>query len=125
VTLPYVYAVMRAVPRVDRGECMNVGVILFCQARDLLDVTVHVDAERLQALDPHIDLAGLREALGAVQQACAAPVVDTAREGGGRGAVFRWLTAPRSTLLQAGPVHGGVTADPARELVRLTERLVP
>lgn len=122
--VPYVYAVLRAVPRVDRGECMNVGVILYCQGRDFLDVEAHVDADRLRALDRGTDLDGLREALAAVRAACTDELVATAREGGGRGAVFRWLTAPRSTLLQAGPVHGGLTGDPALELERLTGRLV-
>ena len=122
--LPYVYAVLRAVPRVDRGECMNVAVLLFCQAVDFLDVRVHVDAERLRALDPTTDVEGLGEALEAVRSTCSEELTASAREGGGRGAVFRWLTAPRSTLLQPGPVHGGRTDDPARELERLTERLV-
>jgi hypothetical protein len=119
-----VYAVLRAVPRVDRGECMNVGVVLYCQAREFLAASVHVDAERLHALDASTDVDALREALRAVQEACSEESVSTAREGGGRGAVFRWLTAPRSTVLQPGPVHGGVTGDPAGELERLTARLV-
>jgi len=122
--LPYVYAVLRAVPRVDRGECINVAVLLYCQHADFLDVRVHVDAERLRALDPTTDREGLDEALQAVRRACSEELAATAREGGGRGAVFRWLTAPRSALLQPGPVHGGRTDDPARELDRLTERLV-
>jgi hypothetical protein len=123
-TVPYVYAVLRAVPRVDRGECMNVGVVLYCQQRDFLAASVHVDAPRLLALDASTDVDGLREGLRAVQEACSEESVSTAREGGGRGAVFHWLTAPRSTVLQPGAVHGGVTGDPAGELERLTGRLV-
>jgi len=121
---PYVYAVLRAVPRVDRGECMNVGVVLFCQQREFLAVSSHVDVQRLLALDDSTDLEGLAESLRAVHDACAERPPTTAREGGGQGAVFRWLTAPRSTLLQAGPVHGGVTQDPVQQLERLVDRLV-
>jgi hypothetical protein len=123
-TVPYVYAVLRAVPRVDRGECMNVGVVLYCQQRNFLAASVHVDAARLLALDASTDVDGLREGLLAMQEACSEESVSTAREGGGRGAVFHWLTAPRSTVLQPGAVHGGVTGDPAGELERLTGRLV-
>jgi hypothetical protein len=119
-----VYAVLRAVPRVDRGECVNVGVVLYCQQRDFLAATVHVDADRLLALDAGTDIDGLREGLRAVQEACSQESLSSAREGGGSGAVFRWLTAPRSTVLQPGPVHGGVTGNPAVELDRLTGRLV-
>jgi hypothetical protein len=122
--IPYVYAVLRAVPRVDRGECVNVGVVLYCQQRDFLAASAHVDVARLLALDAGTDVDGLRDGLRAVQDACAEGSVSTAREGGGRGAVFHWLTAPRSTVLQPGPVHGGVTGDPAGELERLTVRLV-
>jgi hypothetical protein len=121
---PFVYAVLRAVPRVDRGEFVNVGVILYAQQHEYLSVSVHVDAARVRALHPATDIDGLSEALHAVQDACSQGPVSTAREGGGLGAVFRWLTAPRSTVLQPGPVHAGVTADPAAELERLADRLV-
>jgi hypothetical protein len=121
---PYEYAVLRAVPRVDRGEFVNVGLVLYCQRHDFLDAAVLVRPARLQALDPEVDLAGVEKALEALQKNCRARLTTTAREGGGLGAVFRWLTAPRSTVVQPGPVHSGLTDDPAGELTRLFDRLV-
>jgi hypothetical protein len=118
------YAALRVIPRVERGESMNVGVIIYCQARDFLGCGVHIDTARLHALDPGMDLDGVRAALAAVECAC---------EGGPRagqaadeplGRRFRWLTAPRSTVVQSGPVHAGLTADPAAELDRLLDALV-
>jgi hypothetical protein len=122
--VPFVYSVLRVVPRVDRGECMNVGVLLYCQQRDHLELATHVDGDRLRALDPRLDVRGVEEALEAVHSACDDRAAGSAREGGGLGSVFRWLTAPRSTVLQPGPVHGGLTDDPAAEVRRLLERLV-
>ena len=115
------YALLRAVPRVQRGECVNVGVLLYCQERDYLDAVTFVDAGRLRALDAEIDLAALDDALTAVTRTCegAGPAAATSL-----GQRFRWLTAPRSTVLQPGPVHAGLTDDPAGELTRLVEALV-
>lgn len=121
---PYEYAVLRAVPRVDRGEFVNVGVVLYSQRRDFLDADMLVPTERLRALDPSTDIDGVERTLTALIEKCRADVTSTAREGGGRGAVFRWLTAPRSTVVQPGPVHSGLTDDPAAELQRLLDRLV-
>lgn len=121
---PFEYAALRAVPRVDRGEFVNVGVLLYCQRRDFLDAAVRVAPERLRALDPDVDVQGVEDALAALQTGCRAGNTRTAREGGGLGSVFRWLTAQRSTVLQPGPVHTGLTADPATELRRLLDRLV-
>ncbi|HET7329132.1 MAG TPA: DUF3037 domain-containing protein [Nocardioidaceae bacterium] len=118
------YAVLRAVPRVDRGEFVNVGVLLYCQQRAFLDAAVRLSPDRLRALDPDVDVQGVEDALAGVQHGCRAEVASTAREGGGLGTVFRWLTAPRSTVVQPGPVHSGLTDDPAAELHRLLDRLV-
>lgn len=120
----YQYVVLRCVPRVDREEFVNVGVVLYCQATDFLDVSWHVDRERLRAFDPSLDLDQVCEALEFVAGVCAGD------ERGGAAAErpltqrFGFLKAPRSTVLQPGPVHGGVTADPARQLEHLRERLV-
>jgi hypothetical protein len=106
---------------VQRGECVNVGVVLYCQERDFLDALTHVDAERLRSLDPDIDLGALDDALTAVCRTCegVGPAATTSL-----GQRFRWLTAPRSTVLQPGAVHAGLTDDPAEELRRLVATLV-
>jgi len=115
------YAVVRAVPRVERGECVNVGVLVYCQAADFLAVGAHVDGDRLRALDAGADVEGIAEAVMALQRTCdgAGPSAQTSL-----GQRFRWLTAPRSTVVRAGPVHSGLTADPAAELTRLVDALV-
>ncbi|SEG62417.1 Protein of unknown function [Thermomonospora echinospora] len=118
------YAVLRVVPRPERGESMNVGVVVHCRAVDFLGCRLHVDEGRLRALDPALDLAGVRSALHAVECVCRGG--DEAGQAGGEspGSRFRWLTAPRSTVLQPGPVHAGITEDPAAELERLLDLLV-
>ena len=115
------YAVLRATPRVERGECINIGVVLYCQADDLLTVRVHVDPARLRALDPDVDLDGVVEAAAALQRTCEGegPAGETTL-----GQRFRWLTAPRSTVVHSGPVHSGLTTDPAAEVERLVQLLV-
>ena len=119
--VPYEYAVIQAVPRVERGELINVGVVLYCQLRDFLAARTHLDTERLLALDPDADLDAVRAALAAWEKACAD---DGAARGMTLGERFRWLVAPRSTILRAGPVHMGLAADPAAELDRLVTLLV-
>jgi Protein of unknown function (DUF3037) len=118
------YATLRVVARVERGESMNVGVIVYCQARDFLGCRVHVDPARLQALDPGLDLDGVRAALAAVACTCEGGKRAGQAADEPRGRRFRWLTAPRSTVVQSGPVHAGLTADPAAELDRLLDTLV-
>jgi len=121
---PFEYAVLRAVPRVDRGEFVNVGVMLYCQADDYLAARWHVDADRLRALDDDVDIAAIEAALETIRAACAGgPDAGPAGEGP-PGPRFRWLASPRSTVVQAGPVHTGLTADPDRELDHLLDRLV-
>ena len=120
----YEYALIRVAPRVERGECLNVGVVLYSQAEQCLAVDVHLDADRLAALHPGVDVEAIADAVRAFAAAAQDVPEGTAREGGGLGAHFRWLTAPRSTVVHAGPVHAGVTDDPAAELVRLMAKLV-
>lgn len=120
----YQYVVLRCVPRVDREEFVNVGVVVYCQALDFLDVRWHCDADRLHALDPTLDVARVCEALVFVEGVCAGDERGGAVAGRSPGQRFGFLKAPRSTVVQPGPVHGGVTADPARALERLLERLV-
>ncbi|GAA0435882.1 DUF3037 domain-containing protein [Actinoplanes hulinensis] len=118
---PYEYAIIQAMPRVERGELINVGVLLYCQRRDFLSARTHLDESRLLALDPSADVAAIRAALDAWDRTCGG---SGAAEGMRQGERFRWLVAPRSTILRAGPVHMGLTADPEAELKRLVELLV-
>jgi hypothetical protein len=120
VRVPYEYAVIQAVPRVERGELINVGVVLYCQLRDFLAARTHLDAERLLALDPDADSDAIRAALAAWETTC----TDDESRGMTLGERFRWLVAPRSTVLRAGPVHMGLTENPAAELDRLLTLLV-
>ncbi|MBB2912348.1 hypothetical protein FHS43_003628 [Streptosporangium becharense] len=118
----YEYAIIRVVPRVERGELVNVGVLLYCQPRGYLCARVELDESRLRALDTRVNLDGVRHALGAYQRSCtddAGPLT-----GEPLGSRFRWLTAPRSTIVQTSPVHAGLTADPEAELEHLMNRLV-
>jgi Protein of unknown function (DUF3037) len=121
MTVPYEYAVIQAVPRVERGEVINVGVLLYCQLRDFLAACTHLDAGRLLALDPGADLEAIRASLAGWKQTCTGAGAAHELTLGER---FRWLVAPRSTVLRAGPVHMGLTEDPAAELDRLVTLLV-
>jgi hypothetical protein len=120
---PFVYATLRAVPRVDRGEFVNVGLILYCQALEFLQATVVVDPVRLRAIAPDVDIDAVRTAADAVVLACRNPV-GLARENEGQAVRFGMLTAPRSTVVQPSPVHAGMTAHPGHTLAQLLERLV-
>lgn len=132
----YQYVVLRCVPRVEREEFVNVGVVLYSHAAEFLGSASHVDEGRLRALCPGIDLDAVRHALDAAEQVCRGEAhVDfgvgsraTAygvREGrDDQSTRFGFLRAPRSTVVQPGPVHGGLTDDPAAELMRLVDVLV-
>ena len=117
------YAVLRAVPRVDRGEFVNIGVILYCQELGVLRAAVTVDQVRLRALDPEVDLEAVRTAALGIVEACHHPV-GSARENTGLATRFGMLVAPRSTVVQPSPVHAGLTSDPEQTLVDLMSRLV-
>lgn len=120
----YDYAIIRVVPHVERGECMNVGVILFCRTRDFLGVLTHVDQARLLALAPDLDLAAVHQQLDLFTFTCAG-----CAEAGSIGQMslserFHWLVAPRSTIIQTSPVHCGLSCNPAATLQHLLQRLV-
>jgi hypothetical protein len=119
--IPYEYAIIQAVPRVERGELINVGVVLYSQRAGFLAARTHLHDERLRCLDPEADLPAITAALASWEATC-----DGAGEAAtmSPGERFRWLVAPRSTILRAGPVHMGLAADPAAELERLVELLV-
>ncbi|MEU6123459.1 DUF3037 domain-containing protein [Streptomyces sp. NPDC047123] len=118
------YALVRVVPRVERGEQFNAGVILYCRARSFVAARTHFDEARLRALDPAADVEGIRAALGAVERICAGGAAAGQAERDEAGRRFRWLIAPRSTVVQPGPVHTGLTADPGADLDRLLDLLV-
>ena len=124
MTHPYQYVVLRCVPRPDREEFLNVGVVVHCQGADFLDVEWQVDADRLRALDAGIDVDQVCEALGFVDLVCRGDVGAGEAAHQPLGQRFGFLKAPRSTVLQPGPVHGGMTDDPARALEHLRARLV-
>jgi hypothetical protein len=120
----YDYAIIRVVPRVDRGELINVGVILSCPALDFLEARIDLDAARLRALDPSIDVQATREYLETIPRVCRGGA-----DAGEIGALpqrsrFHWLVSPRSTIVQMSPVHTGRTTDPAKALERLLETMV-
>lgn len=126
--VPFEYAVLRVVPRAERDETMNAGVLVYCRDLDHLRAEIALDTARLHALDPTADLRHVQDALDAVAEDCAADADDAAQVRDGRGEDlgrrFRRLTAPRSTVVRAGPVHTGLTADPTAEGRRLLALLV-
>jgi len=120
----YEWAVLRVVPRVERGEFVNVGVVLHCKALDYLGCSISDDLSRAQALDPGLDVDGVREHLAAVADVCAGAPSSGGSGRRSKGDRFRWLVAPRSTVVQPSPVHAGISDDPARELAALAARMV-
>lgn len=122
--LAYQYVVIRCVPRVDREEFLNVGVVLYCQSADFLAVVWNADVDRLRTLDPTLDVEQVCDGLAFIDGVCAGDERGGAAAGQPIGTRFGFLRAPKSTVLQPGPVHGGVTRDPARQLEHLFERLV-
>jgi hypothetical protein len=120
----YDYAVIRVVPRVERGEQVNVGVILSCADVDFLEAAIEMDDAAVLALDPGADLETIRANLATIPLVCrggaeAGPIGELPPRGR-----FRWLVSPRSTIIQPSPVHTGRTHDPAACLQRLMDRLV-
>jgi hypothetical protein len=118
------YAVLRIVPRVEREEFINAGVIVWCPELDFLGARVELDAARLLALSPAADVATIEDHLAAVTRICAGG--DDAGPIGRltRRERFRWLVAPRSTMLQVSPVHTGLCEEPETVLERLMDQMV-
>jgi hypothetical protein len=114
------YALVRVVPRVDRGEQINAGVIVYSKPFRYLKAKIVLDEPRLVALAPDADIDAVKSALKAFDSArSTGPLAERPL-----GERFRWLTAPRSAIVQPGPVHSGVTSDPAADLDRLFATLV-
>jgi hypothetical protein len=121
---PFAYALLRVVPRVERGERVNVGVALYCRQCEFLNLRTHVDEARLRALAPELELAAVRTQLQAISNVlCGDP------QGGALAKLppserFGWLVAPSSTIIQPSAVHTGLTHDPAASLQQLFASLV-
>ena len=120
----YDYALIRVVPRVDRGECINAGVVLSCPGLEFLEACVLFEPARVTALDPAVDLEAIRGHLDAIVRICrggpeAGPVGELPQRGR-----FHWLVSPRSTVIQMSAVHTGRTTNPAAALARLVDTMV-
>ena len=118
------YAIYRVVPRVERGERINVGVVVYCKAKRYVAARTALDERRLAALWPDLDPAPLRPYLAAIERIAAgdptAGPIATLDE----GERFRWLSSPSSTVIQPSAVHTGMAADPAAELEKLFKQMV-
>ena len=118
------YAVVRVVPRVEREEFINAGVILFCRTRRYLDARIALDRDRVHALAPWLDLDEVEHHLAVIPLICAGdpsggPIATLPLAGR-----FHWLVAPRSTIVQPSPVHSGLCVDPRATLEHLMKRMV-
>ena len=118
------YALLRVVPRVERGEFINAGVVLYCQDAKFLDARIHLDLERLRALDPNVDPETVRAHLEVARRVC-----EGGPEAGAVGLLppgqrFGWLVAPRSTVVQPSPVHTGFADDPEEAIEHLLRVMV-
>ena len=121
---PFQYAIVRVVPRVERGECVNAGVVLFCRPRRFLGARVELDEARLRALAPDVDLDAVHAHLDALRRIAAGDHAAGAIAALPASERFHWLVAPSSTIIQCSAVHTGLTDDPEDELERLMAQLV-
>jgi Protein of unknown function (DUF3037) len=120
----YDYAVIRVVPRVEREEFINVGVLVSCPARGFLEARIELDERRLMALDATLDVASIRTYLATIPAICrggeqAGPIGQLSQR-----ERFHWLVAPRSTVIQTSPVHTGYCKDPTAVLEHLLDTTV-
>jgi hypothetical protein len=120
----YDYAVVRVVPRVERGEFVNAGIILSCDVERILLAGIELDEKALLTIDPHVDMELVRNALASIPAICAGG--EAAGDIGKMSARerFHWLVAPRSTIVQTSPVHTGQCAEPAAALAHLMQTMV-
>lgn len=117
----YDYAIIRVVPRVEREEFINAGVILYCRPARYLAAQVELDCERLGALAPECDVEAVQEQLAIIPRLCAGEGPIGAL---GQAETYHWLVAPHSTVIQCSPVHSGVTDDLPRTLEHLMDKMV-
>lgn len=120
----YQYAIVRVVPRVERGECLNAGVILLCRPRRFLAARMALDEGRLRAFSPDLDLGVVTTHLDAIERIAAGEPSAGPIARMGLGERFHWLVSPSSTIIQPSDVHTGLCEDPAAELEHLVDTLV-
>jgi hypothetical protein len=120
----YDYAVVRVVPRVERGEFVNAGVIVSCAATAYLDARIDLDEAAVRALDPGVQLDDIRAALEAIPRICAGGPAAGPFAAMSVRERFHWLVAPRSSSVQTSPVHTGLCRDPAGALDHLMRCMV-
>lgn len=123
-TRSYDYAVIRVVPRVERQEFVNAGVIVWCREQELLEARIELDETRLRALDPTADVAAIRRHLASIEQVCAGGENAGALGKLSKRERFDWLVAPRSTIIQTSPVHAGRCDEVNATLDQLLESMV-
>ena len=121
---PFQYAIVRVVPRVERGECLNAGVVVLCRPTRFLAARVGLDRARLRALAPDVDPTTIEGHLVALERIAAGDPGAGPIARLGQGERFHWLVSPSSTVIQPSEVHTGLAADPAAELEHLFEQLV-
>lgn len=118
------YAIVRLLPRVERGECLNVGVILLCRGQRFLGARIALDERRLAGFAPDLDPATIRPHLDAIERIAAGDPAAGPIARLGQAERFHWLVAPSSTMIQSSEVHTGLCDDPAAELDHLVATLV-
>ena len=123
-TSSYDYAVIRLVPCVERGECINVGVILFCRTRRFLGALIQLDEARLHSFAPNMDFASVQQQLDHLLKICYGKAESGPIGQLSQSERFHWLVSPRSTIIQISPVHVGLCTDPNAVLQQLLEKLV-
>jgi hypothetical protein len=121
---PFAYAILRVVPRVERGEAMNAGIVLLCRPRRFLGARVALDETRLHALDPACDADEVRRHLTAIERIAAGDPAGGPIAALSQAERYHWLVAPSSTIIQPSEAHTGMTADPAATLEHLFAALV-
>jgi hypothetical protein len=121
---PFQYAALRVVPRVERGETVNAGVVLFCRPLRFLGAKTRLDEGLLEALAPGCDLTAVATLLQTMEKIAAGDPAGGPIAQLPQSERFHWLVAPASTIVQPGPVHTGLTSDPSAELARVFVRLV-
>lgn len=124
MSVAYQYAVLRYVPAVEREEFINVGVLVYAPRSAFLDLAHEVSPQRLQGFSSTAQVSEVVSQLETMRHMCRGEAVVGASALERPSQKFGWLVAPRSTVLQPGPVHGGTCADPSAELQRLLGRLV-